>query len=246
MRDLVALALLLAIMAIIASHAFADERGRGHGHEGGQDTEVITDVTTKVITGDVATEVVTGDVSTGDLIGGDTTAYTVVAPGLGDVDIGACLGSTQWTFLVGGKQKLRLNHICMAEFYLQQGRYDLAAQSLCNQKEIRKEYKSEQACEDAHDFTPLGPPPDLGDLYSRSAKFDEHYEISQAQEQEIEYLQEEQATLVGRIDALTAQIEKAPRKQAKRAPVEKPAERYSDDDYNKVLAILKGEEWEDE
>ena len=72
-----------------------------------------------------------------------------------DVDIAQCMGSTSWDTLVVGKQKLVLNHACMAEFYLERGRYDLAAQSLCNIPEELAEYTSEAECELDHDFTPV-------------------------------------------------------------------------------------------
>jgi hypothetical protein len=128
---------------------------------GGDRVDVDTDVTT----GDTIVGVENSLVG-GSLTGGDNTAnnsalvegsrsYALSAPGLSDVDIAGCLGSTSWSFLVGAKQKLVLNHVCMAEFYLKTGQYDLAAQSLCNQKEILAEYATEQECEDAHDFGPL-------------------------------------------------------------------------------------------
>jgi len=75
---------------------------------------------------------------------------------LGDVDIAGCLGSTQWNSPLFGKQKLVLNQVCMAEFYLKNGKYELAAMALCNVPEILKEFDTEVACEKAHDF---GPPP---------------------------------------------------------------------------------------
>lgn len=75
--------------------------------------------------------------------------------GMGDVDIAGCLGSTQWGTPLFSKQKLVLNQVCMAEFYLNNGLYDLAAMSLCNVPEIVKEFGSEAECEDAHNFAPV-------------------------------------------------------------------------------------------
>jgi hypothetical protein len=51
---------------------------------------------------------------------------------LGDVDIADCLGSHQWNTPIFGRQDLKLNQVCMAEFYLSAGKYQLAAMSLCN------------------------------------------------------------------------------------------------------------------
>jgi len=96
---------------------------------------------------DVATEVATGDVS--------LTGSTSRALGLGrssfDVDINQCMGSTAWDTIVGGKQKLVLNWVCLAEFYIKTGQPDLAAIAICN-TEMVKEFKNEAECEQAHDF----------------------------------------------------------------------------------------------
>ena len=95
----------------------------------------------------------TGDVNIqgGDLVSGNGDAFGIGIPGLGDVDIAGCLGSEQWTLLIGGKQKLVLNWPCMAEFYLRNNEPDLAAMALCN-TEILDEFDDEEACEAAHDF----------------------------------------------------------------------------------------------
>jgi len=93
------------------------------------------------------------DVVTG-LVGGDTSSLAFGRSSF-DVDIAQCMGSTSWDTIIVGKQKLVLNHACMAEFYLERGRYDLAAQSLCNIPEELAEYSSEADCELDHDFTPV-------------------------------------------------------------------------------------------
>lgn len=95
-------------------------------------------------------------VSTGDMVGGDTSLSNnsralALSNGLGDVDIAGCLGSTQWATPVFSKQKLVVNWPCMAEFYLRNGKYELAAMAICN-TEIRKEFATEDDCRAAHDF----------------------------------------------------------------------------------------------
>ncbi len=189
-------------------------------------------------------EIVDVSLTGGDVIGGDTSvitgnnkSYVLAPPGLGDVAIARCLGSEAWTLLIGGKQKLVLNQVCMADFYLKVGRFDLAAQALCNQPEILKEYQTEVACEADHDFTPAIV--EVGfDLGDRSAQFDEHYELAQQQEHEIEYLKEEQASLVGRIDYLTERIEQAPAAVVQQSP----AQAYWTDERRAKLEAIKGEQ----
>jgi len=73
---------------------------------------------------------------------------------MGDVDISQCLGSTQWATPLFSKQKLVLNWPCMAEFYLRNQQWSKAAMAICNTAVV-KEYPSEQACEDDHDFGPV-------------------------------------------------------------------------------------------
>ncbi len=185
------LLLVLVMYGIETSHADG-----GHDHSG--DVTQSNDMNNQTA-GDIVTGGVDNQISTGG-----NRAYNVVAPGLGDVDIAQCLGSTQWSLLVGGKQKLVLNQVCMAEFYLKQARYDLAAQALCNQPEILNEYGSESACETAHDFTPAIPD---HDVHTRSEAFEEVYP---QQQEEIEYAREERASLVGQIDQLAQQIHLGP------------------------------------
>lgn len=142
-RLLIGIALFLSLMILIAP-----------ARAGGDKITQSNDMNNQT-TGDVTTSVTSGDSS---MVSGDNKSLALVAPSLGDVDIAACLGSTQWSFLVMGKQKLELNHVCMAEFYLNNGLYELAAQSLCNQKEILAEYDDELSCEVAHNFDPRPPP----------------------------------------------------------------------------------------
>ena len=173
-----------------------------------------------------------GTVNGGDISTGGNKSLLIAPPGLGDVAIARCLGSEAWTLLIGGKQKLVLNQVCMSEFYLNVGRFDLAAQALCNQPEILAEYNTETACELDHDFTPAIVE-DI-DLPERNVQFEEHYELAQQQEHEIEYLKEEQASLVGRIDYLTERIERVP---TVRPQIDKGAERRakSREAYQKAL-----------
>lgn len=134
---------LLVLICLLSLSVLADDDRRSD------------DIDIDVSGGDVTVPVdVDVDGGSTDLsIDGDS-ALALAAPGLGDVDIAQCLGSEAWTLLVGGKQKLVLNWVCMAEFYLENEKYELAAQALCNQPEILSEYDSEKDCEHDHDFTP--------------------------------------------------------------------------------------------
>lgn len=78
--------------------------------------------------------------------------------GLGDVDIAGCLGSEQFGTPLFSKQKLVINKVCLADFYLKMQKYSLAAQSLCNVPEILAEFDDEASCEAAHDFAPVAVP----------------------------------------------------------------------------------------
>ena len=217
--------LLLAMLLILALPV-AMAQGECNGHSCNDGGGTVMDNTQHV------------NISPGDTIykGGRALA---LGSSLGDVDIAQCLASAQWNTALGGKQRLVLNQICMAEFYLKRGRFDLAAQALCNQDEILAEYATERECEDDHDFTP----PDIDDdSASELSRVNEAYELAQRQDEEIEYLQEEQASLVGRVDALTAYIEQPPAPAA----VQQQAPQYTDEHVNAVWAALKGSEDDDD
>jgi len=169
-------------------------------------------------------------------------AWALAAPGLPNVAIARCLGSEAWTLLVGGKQKLVLNQVCMAEFYLKVGRYDLAAQALCNQPEILMEYTTEVSCEIDHDFTPIIP--EGKDKFSDEITESPEYV---AQQQEIEYLQEENASIVGRLDDLTSLLEQAPASASTPIYIQQEQEpQYTDADKAYILGLYADEEPDDE
>ena len=92
-------------------------------------------------------DVVTGDVS---VVGGKSSGLGFGRSSF-DVDINQCMGSTAWDTIIGGRQKLVINWVCLAEFYLKTGQPKLAAVAICN-TEMVSEFDSEAACEQAHDF----------------------------------------------------------------------------------------------
>ena len=111
-------------------------------NSGGGTTEVDTNVA-------VDTSIVSGDTSISH-----SSRALALSNVLGDVDIAGCLGSTQWATPLFSKQKLTVNWPCMAEFYLEHGKTELAAMAICN-TEIRKEFSTEEECREAHDFEPI-------------------------------------------------------------------------------------------
>ncbi len=209
--------LILAALVIVVLVDNVWAGGECNGTHNCNDDSVVIDAGSSVVGGDTAIDT------------GGNKSVALVAPGLGDVDIAQCLGSEAWTLLIGGKQRLVLNQVCMAEFYLKQGRYDLAAQSLCNQPEIIAEYDTEQSCELAHDFTPAE---DDHDIHTRSEEFEAQHT------EEIERVQVQQAGLVAQLDDLAAQLETSQRQPA--PVIAQQVEQYSDDQFDAVWSALKG------
>lgn len=148
---------------------------------------------------------------------------------MGDVDIADCLGSTQWSTPVYGRQGLILNQVCMAEFYLNAGKYELAAMSLCNVKEILKEFASEEECEAAHDFRPPPQPAASASVY----------------QEQIEMLRYEQAVLEDRVMQQQALLEKAESRPAPK-PVVVQQEFVTDEKRAKIKALFAEAEGEDD
>jgi hypothetical protein len=149
---LVALAILMMSAPLWATDC------RGNSCNGGGDIDIggtNVDVGTDVTVGDTNVNV---PITTGptNVTGGDTTLNNesraiALSNVLGDVDIAGCLGSTQWATPLFSKQKLVVNWPCLTEFYLRNGKYELAAMAICN-TEVVKEFASEADCEAAHDF----------------------------------------------------------------------------------------------
>lgn len=137
--------ILWAIIISSCNYAFASGECNGHGNC----TETITEIGVETSVGG---DEIVNSISSG---GNRTLA---LGNSLGDVDIAQCLGSEQWNTPLFGKQKLVINWPCMAEFYLRNGKFQLAAMAVCN-TEIEKEFASEAECEAAHDFTHLAVAP---------------------------------------------------------------------------------------
>lgn len=224
----IALVALAVVMIVAPPLALADDDCRGNSCNGGGDTTVdVTggDVNVPV---DVNTDVTGGPVSVehkSDSLG------IGLANSLGDVDIAGCLGSTQWATPLFSKQKLVVNWPCLAEFYLEHGKYELAAMAICN-TEIIKEFEDEAACEAAHDFGPLVVEPEpIGEII-------ETFDSGQAvQNEEIEVMQMAQASLEQRLAAL--ENKPAPRPRVSRPAA--PAPMFTEEQKAAAWAALKGE-----
>ena len=232
----IALVALAVVMIVAPPFALADDdRGRGN-----DDINLDTDVDVDVTGGDV--NVTGGDTNVPvdvSVTGGDSPVSVnhsskafALSNGLGDVDIAGCLGSTQWATPIFSKQKLVVNWPCLAEFYLEHGKYELAAVAICN-TEIVKEFESEAACEAAHDFTPLADPEPIGEIIE---KFGYGQEF---QDESIEVIQMAQLSLEERIQAL--EQKPAPRPRVVQRPAREPEPAFTPEQKAKAWAVLTGE-----
>ncbi len=214
----------VAVLFITLPHVFAGGNCNGPG-----DDTCYNEIVDVSLTG--------GDVTTGptDVNTGDNKSLAVIAPGLGDVDIAQCLGSTQWSLLVGAKQKLVLNQVCMAEFYLKQGRYDLAAQALCNQPEILEEYTTESECQLDHNFTPAkSTKPNRPAGEGSSGVLTGLVESEEQHTEDIHSVQVQLAQVVDQLEQYQSRPTQAP------VIVQQQAPTYSDDQFYSVMSVLKG------
>jgi hypothetical protein len=128
-----------------------------------------------------------------ELSGGDTSVSTggnralALSNNMGDVDIADCLGSTQFGTPIFSKQKLVINNVCLADFYMKMQRYELAAMALCNVPGILKEFQSEEDCEQAHDFGPLE---NKEVALAVQLRQEEHLQVEQAYDERISALEQ--------------------------------------------------------
>lgn len=228
-RNWALLILVVAAIVFVAMIrvAWGDDDCRGNSCNGGGDTNIEIDgeVTVPV---DVNTDVTGGPVSVEHK---SESLGIGLSNSLGDVDIAGCLGSTQWATPLFSKQKLVVNWPCLAEFYLRQGKYELAAMAICN-TEIVKEFESELACEDAHDFAPVEEP--VSEVLEQRKEIEEHHQ------EDIQVVQMAQVSLEQRVSELESRP--APRPRVIQAPAE-PKERYSTE---QKLAVFKALGIEDE
>jgi hypothetical protein len=212
----------VGLLLCIMMPAWADN-GHGHDHGGGE-TTVDTEVNTSV---PVSVDVAGGDSPVN--VSHDSKAFAL-SNTLGDVDIAGCLGSTQWATPLFSKQKLVVNWPCLTEFYLRNGKYQLAAMAICN-TEVVKEFETEEACEAAHDFGPLLDPEPVGEVLE---EFDQEQAI---QDDRIEVVQMAQNELEQRIMAL----EQKPRPRVVRAAAPKPEPAFTEEQKRAAWLALTGE-----
>jgi hypothetical protein len=197
------------------------------------DSDVNLDTNVNVTGGDTNVPV---DVS---VVGGDSPVSVnhsskafALSNGLGDVDIAGCLGSTQWATPLFSKQKLVVNWPCLAEFYLEHGKYELAAMAICN-TEIVKEFDDEAACEAAHDFAPLAAPEPIGLLQ----EFDTEQTI---QDDRIDFVQASQMEVMARLDHLEERVERAPAPRPTRVIEQKVEPAFTPEQKALAWAALTG------
>jgi hypothetical protein len=173
------LVILAGIAVVSAAKASGDCKGQSCNGGGTDVTVGGTDVTTTV----GPTNVTTGSMSGGDL--NNESLAIALSNSLGDVDIAGCLGSTQWATPLFSKQKLVVNWPCLTEFYLRNGKYELASMAICN-TEIVKEFATEAECEAAHNF---------GEMFEPEVVMvepsDEHYEEEREWHEEQMMLQQD-------------------------------------------------------
>jgi hypothetical protein len=203
------LALSFVIWLASADIAFADDDCRGNQNctdTGGGDIDITGgDV-------NVPVDVTTGPVNVESPVSVNHESKALaLSNSLGDVDIAGCLGSTQWATPLFSKQKLVVNWPCLAEFYLRNGKYELAAVAICN-TEIVKEFADEASCEAAHDFSPATEP---------VSEVIEVIEGQREQAQSIAVVQMAQYELEERIEALEKKPAPRPRVVQAAPPPEK-------------------------
>jgi hypothetical protein len=226
-RNLLIIFVLMSVVTVWGTRAAFGDDGHGHNHhDDGGDTTI----------GDTNIDVGGTDVSIGEttLQGGDTNVSTggnkalSLGNSLGDVDIAGCLGSTQWATPVISKQKLVINWPCMAEFYLRNGKHELAAMALCN-TEIVKEFSSEAECESAHDFSPPERPPNEPEE-PVSQILEQQQIIETEHDEDIQVVQMAQSSLEQRVAAL----------ERPRSARPAPSQRFDKERVDAVWLALRG------
>lgn len=254
--------LLLAIIAVavfFGTRAFAQGNGppdnrppdnRPPGNPGNVDVDIGGDTINvggnTVNTGDVNVPVgvdVNAPSNVNNSMSNETKTFAF-SNSLGDVDIAGCLGSTQWATPIFSKQGLVINWPCMAEFYLRNQKYELAAMAICN-TEIVKEFggkgiskeQAEASCEEAHSFGPT-----LADLEPAAAA-PSFFESAENHQEDVSQIQMQQQALQEEVQDLRSQLEQQQSRPPPRVVervVQEPEPLLTDAEKYAILSLLTG------
>lgn len=152
-----------------------------------------------------------------------------------DMEINECVSSFSWLF--GIVQEVRTNPLCVAKQLEAEGKYKAAAELRCSVRRVRTAYGSMEKCIDAVIFIP---PPEPEPVPVNNDEVDERYV---QQQEEIEYLREENASIVGQIEQITQQMERAPSgQQQAQQQIDSAAQRRAKSRAAYEEALAKGSE----
>ncbi len=156
-----------------------------------------------------------GAVSTASdaIIGGDEFRALSVSQSLGAAAISGCIVTTQWGIpIIFQRQGFHYDVFCLARELDQVSKFEDAAAMRCTHKDTAKLYG--ERCLSVMNYEP--PEIDPLDILVGQVP-DERYE---QQQEEIEYLREENASIVGQLEKITQRLERPPPVQ-----IDKGAER---------------------
>ena len=136
------------------------------------------------------------------VIDSDDSQFLALSNSLGDVEISGCVITKQFSIIVWARQSWEYDPWCLAEALDRQGKHEYAAKMRCTDKKTAKIYGDD--CITVLNFEP--PEIDPLDILVGQVP-DDRYAV---QQEEIEYLREEQASLVGQLEKITQRLEQPP------------------------------------
>jgi hypothetical protein len=183
-----------------------------------------------------------GDLIGGDVIGGDTSISTgsnrayAFSHGLGDVDINQCIVTKQTGTFIVSWQGYDYNLWCMGEVFDAKGLFKMGAEMRCDIPPIASKFEFREDCLAANTVDQeITESPQLTALYNQAARFEEHEEIEEQHDDELERVQMEQAILMERLDSYEQRLEERP------APVIVQQEpRISEEQIEQAWQLIKG------
>lgn len=168
---------------------------------------------------------------------GDEFRALSLSQSLGDVAVSGCIVTTQWGIIIYQRQGYRYDVFCLARELDAVGKYADAAAMRCLHKIPTKLYGGR--CLSVMNFEPPEPNP-TKTLVGAVLDTDDRYV---QQQEEIEYLREETASLVGQLEKITQQIEQAPASQQQaQQQIDSAAERRAKSRKAYEEALSKGSE----
>lgn len=220
--------IVIFLMMVLAGFAHADD----DDDRGGSNVDANANANASASASSIG-----GDSISTNTFNSSTRAFSISGS---DMEINDCLATYSYVF--GVIQDTKTNPLCVADRLDTLGKHTEAAQMRCSVRRIRRVYGNNEECVDALEVVPIISSPDLDAIYRQAAQVaEEDYERFEAQQEEIEYMKVQLATIIEQVEQQKTEQQRVAsvQQQVQRQVAEvEPPSRYSDEQRAEVFMIL--------